>query len=100
MNAPDHFCHVHGAVACGDNLCVMDGNCRALRIFDQRNAIIGKIDLSRLVGVDYPWFPAMTPVRNGTATITVNQQRGASPTSGHLRRLRGAPQRPLKPPGG
>ena len=78
MNAPDHFCHVHGAVACGDNLCVMDGNCRALRIFDQRNAIIGKIDLSRLVGVDYPWFPAMTPVRNGTAYITVNQQRGAS----------------------
>ncbi|MBK8590414.1 MAG: hypothetical protein IPN77_15025 [Sandaracinaceae bacterium] len=73
---------MHGAVACGDNLCVMDGICRALRIFDQRNAIIGKIDLSRLVGVDYPWFPAMTPVRNGTAYITVNQQRGAlAPTS-------------------
>jgi hypothetical protein len=78
MNAEDHFCHVHGAVQCGDRTCVLDGNCRSIRVFDARNAIVGKVDLMRLVGVTYPWFPGMSQVRGGVGYLTVNQQRGTT----------------------
>ena len=76
LAAPDHFCHVHQAVACGTNTCVLDGNCRKLRVFDRQRAIVGAVDVSRLVGVGYPWFPGMSGVRDGTAYVTVVQQRG------------------------
>ncbi len=76
MNADDHFCHVHSAVSCGERTCVLDGNCRALRVFDRSRATVGEIDLSHLVGVNYPWFPGLTSVRDGVAYLTVNQQRG------------------------
>jgi hypothetical protein len=78
LSAPDHFCHVHGAVSCGDRVCVLDGNCRSLRVFGgSDHAIVGELDVTHLVGVTYAWFPGMTEVRDGTAYLTVIQQRGS-----------------------
>ena len=77
MNADDHFCHVHSAVACGDRTCVLDGNCRSLRVFDRSRAVVGEINITDLVGVTYAWFPGMSSVRDHMAYLTVNQQRGS-----------------------
>lgn len=79
LSADDHFCHVHGAVSCGERLCVLDGNCRSLRVFGgSDHAIVAELDLSHLVGVTYPWFSGLSEVRDGTAYLTVIQQRGAA----------------------
>lgn len=78
LSAADHFCWVHGAVACGEGLCVLDGNCRDLRIFGADNVTLGSIDLMRLFGLAYPWVSGLTEFREGVAYTTVSQERDAN----------------------
>ncbi|GAB4213421.1 MAG: hypothetical protein OHK0013_37290 [Sandaracinaceae bacterium] len=94
LSADDHFCNFNNAVACTHGVCVLDGNCRSLRIFSDAHAVQAEINLSRAVGVSYPWFPNVTEVRDGVAYVTVNQQRGAASErtnvyDGFVFRLRG-----------
>lgn len=76
LNADDHFCHVHGAFLCSAGICVHDGNCRRMRVFDAQQAVTGNVQISRAIGVEYPWVPGITVVRDGVAYASANQQRG------------------------
>ena len=76
LNADDHFCHVHGAVLCSAGICVHDGNCRRMRVFDAQHAVSANVQISRAIGVEYPWVAGITVVRDGVAYATANQQRG------------------------
>ncbi|MFO0708807.1 MAG: hypothetical protein U0353_03160 [Sandaracinus sp.] len=94
MSADDHFCYVHSVVPCTHGLCFLDGNCRQLRVFDRDHAVLGAPNLSHAAGVEYPWFPSTTVVRDGVAFVTVNQQRGRASErtgtyDGFVMRLRG-----------
>lgn len=77
VGAPDHFCRVHAAVACAGGLCVLDGNCRELRVFGPapEHAPAGAIDLARLLGLGYPWVSGLTELREGVAYVTASQAR-------------------------
>lgn len=94
LNADDHFCHVHGAIECSHGLCVHDGNCRSLRIFDAQQHVTAEISVSRTIGVSYPWVPSITVARDGVAYASASQQRGSASErtnvyDGYVFRLRG-----------
>lgn len=94
LNADDHFCHIHGAIDCSHGLCVHDGNCRSLRIFDAQQHVTAEISVSRAIGVSYPWVPSITLARDGVAFASASQQRGSASDrtnvyDGYVFRLRG-----------
>jgi len=76
LSAADHFCHVHGGVECRAGLCVVDGNCRKVRVFNNNREVQGIVDLMRLLGLRYPWIAGVTPPRQGTAYVSSVQERG------------------------
>ena len=55
--ADDTFCWVHGITACPSGICVLDSNCRKMVVYSDKGELTGKIDLSALFGLDYPWYP-------------------------------------------
>ncbi|HTJ83233.1 MAG TPA: hypothetical protein VL400_16050 [Polyangiaceae bacterium] len=46
----EDICFAHGAAIIGGNLAVVDGNCKALRVWKPDGSFVGKIDLYNLVG--------------------------------------------------
>ena len=77
-NADDHFCNFQNAVLCTHGLCILDANCRTMRVFSGEHAVLGAVHLSDAAGVQYPWVPNVTNARDGMAYMTLNQQRGLS----------------------
>jgi hypothetical protein len=47
----EDICYAHGAAMCGGNLCVVDGNCKALRVWKPDGSFVGKLDLYDVTGL-------------------------------------------------
>lgn len=78
--ADDAFGWVHAIEPCGANICALDSNYRKLTVWSARGVFIGKIPLSTLFGLEYPWITdvEVTTGRGATAFMTVSQQRQRS----------------------
>lgn len=72
----EHFCHIHGFPQCSHGVCVLDGNCRDLRIWNNKLGFIGAADLSKMIGLRYPWISGLTPAIKGTSYLSATQERG------------------------
>ncbi|MBI5502866.1 MAG: hypothetical protein HY907_21655 [Deltaproteobacteria bacterium] len=51
------LCWVHGISACAGGICVLDSNCRKMVVWSDKGEFVGKVNLSALFGLDYPWYP-------------------------------------------
>ncbi len=47
----ESICYAHGAAMCGGSICVVDGNCKALRVWKPDGAFVGKLDLYDMTGL-------------------------------------------------
>ena len=49
------MCNVGTVRKCGLGICVVDANCRALKVWKDDGKFVGMSKLSDLLGVSYPW---------------------------------------------
>lgn len=67
----DEFCSISDVDKCGADLCVLDGNCRALSAWDLKNGnFLGKVKVGELLGLFYP-MPIGTVVTKGASYMAV-----------------------------
>lgn len=74
VGGDDRFGWVHAIEPCGANACVVDSNYRRLSVWSNRGQFQGAINLSALLGLDYPWIPDIEVQRN-VAYVPATQQR-------------------------
>ena len=83
------FCWVHGISACPGGICVLDSNCRKMVVWTDKGEFVGKVDLSALFGLDYPWYPDFQVVGD-VMYVGAGQAREVSDVSqGFIYRVRG-----------
>jgi hypothetical protein len=54
------MCNVGTVAACGLGVCVVDANCRALKVVDAGGKLVGSGKINDLLGLSYPWPRALS----------------------------------------
>jgi len=71
----EDICYAHGAAIQGGNLMVVDGNCKALRVWKPDGSFVGKLDLYKLAG--FSIMPRMLEVgKNAVYVIGSGDGKG------------------------
>ncbi len=70
----DAFGSVTGIVETSNGILVLDGNYRALKMFDKDGQFLWSVDSDPLLGTDYPWLSSMVPTGNAVL-IAAAQER-------------------------
>lgn len=76
--ALDGFCWVHGIAVVGDQLIVVDANCRKISVWTQDGKFIDGIKTEEF-GIENPWMSALVFDKDGTAYLGVTEQRKGTP---------------------
>lgn len=58
------ICNVRTVEPCKFGLCLVDSNCRAMRIWTTDGRFVGKLSLYKLLGLTYPWVNALSVGRD------------------------------------
>jgi hypothetical protein len=54
------MCNVGTVASCGLGVCVVDANCRALKVVDKSGKLVGSGKINDLLGLSYPWPRALS----------------------------------------
>ncbi|MEZ4375423.1 MAG: hypothetical protein R3B07_31725 [Polyangiaceae bacterium] len=84
------FGWVHAIGACKPGICVVDSNFRRLSAWKKDGSFFGAVKLSDAFDLKYPWVPAFSVTKDGTAYFAAGQSRDKSKVSeGLIYRVKG-----------
>jgi len=72
--ADDAMGWVHGIQPCPPGICVLDSNSRKMLVWTKKGDFVGKVDLSKLFGLKYPWIGDFQ-TRDGMGWFIAAQKR-------------------------
>lgn len=86
----DTICWAKGVSVCpSGGICVLDGNCRKMSVWSEKGEFQGKIDLDKLFGLEYPWFPDFQLVGDVFYVVALQKREKSPVVEALVYRLRG-----------
>jgi hypothetical protein len=85
------MCNVGAVAPCALGLCVVDANCRSLKVVDKGGKLVGAGKINDLIGLSYPWPRGISVTKNGAymAATHSGKEKGDKFSYGMVFRLTG-----------
>jgi hypothetical protein len=77
------MCNVGTVVACGPGVCVVDANCRALKVVDGTGKLQGSGKINDLLGLSYPWPRALSVGPDATFMAASHSPKDSKDTNSY-----------------